>query len=171
MPLKRGYKTKATRARKPRQHGGSNFGDRIKAETKKIGDKVRTDTKKAGDWFKNAGSFFKEHKLLSSGLKGIAEYSPGIVKPIAGFAYGVANQLGYGVMLPGAPSQHGHGIVKTMPYKKVLRGTGMASHRVRGSGVLLPGQRAHTVKRQRIIKADVLHEQSGNGRIVGNRLY
>jgi hypothetical protein len=51
MPLKRGYKTKATRARKPRQHGGSKLGDRIKA-----------NTKKTGDWFKKAGSFIKEHK-------------------------------------------------------------------------------------------------------------
>ena len=171
MPSKKTYKTKATRARKPRQLGGSKLGDRIRADTKKIGDKVRTDTKKAGDWFKKAGAYIKEHKLVSAGLKGVAEYAPGVVKPIAGFAYGVANQLGYGVTLPGAPSQHGNGIVKTMPYKQVLRGTGMASHRVRGSGVLLAGQRAHTVKRQRIIKADVLHEQAGNGHIVGNRLY
>jgi len=173
MPLKKNYKTKTTRVRKPRQIGGSKFGDKLRADTKKIGDKVRTDTKKAGDWFKKAGAFIKEHKLLSSGLKGIAEYSPGIVKPIAGFAYGVANQLGYGVTLPGAPSQHGGGIVKykTMPHRPVLRGTGLASGGMKGSGVLLAGQRAHTVKRQRIVKADVLHEQAGSGRIVGNRLY
>ncbi len=111
------------------------------------------------------------HKLLSSGLKGVAEYAPGALKPIAGFAYGVANQLGYGVTLPGASSQHGTGLVKTMQYKPVLRRTGMASNRVRGSGVLSPGQRAHTVKRRRIIKPDVLHEQVGNGRIIGNKLY
>ena len=160
MPLKRTYKTKATRARKPRQLGGS-----------KLGDKIRADTKKAGDWFKKAGAYIKEHKLLSSGLKGVAEYAPGALKPIAGFAYGVANQLGYGVTLPGAPSQHGNGIVKTMPHRPVLRGTGLASGGMKGSGVLLAGQRAHTVKRQRIIKPDILHEQTGNGRIVGNRLY
>ena len=173
MPLKRGYKTKATRARKPKQLGGSKFGDKIKADTKKFGDKVRTDTKKAGDWMKKAGAYIKEHKLVSAGLKGVAEYAPGALKPIAGFAYGVANQLGYGVTLPGAPSQHGNGIVKykTMPHRPVLRGTGLASGGMKGSGVLLAGQRAHTVKRQRIIKADVLHEQTGNGRIIGNKLY
>ena len=171
MPLKRTYKTKATRARKPRQLGGSKFGDKIRADTKKFGDKVRTDAKKAGDWFKKAGKFIKDSKLLSSGLKGVAEFAPGIVKPIAGFAYGVTNQLGYGVTLPGAPSQHGNGIVQTMPYKRVLRGTGMASHGMRGSGVLLPGQKAHTVKRQRIVKPDLIHEQVGNGRIIGNKLY
>ena len=55
MPLKRNYKTKA-RARKPKIAGGSKFGDKIKA-----------GTKKAGDWMKKAGKFIKEHKLLSAG--------------------------------------------------------------------------------------------------------
>ncbi len=58
-----------------------------------------------------AGAFIKEHKLLSAALKGIAEYSPVIVKPIAGFAYGVTHQLGYGITLPGASSQ-GRGLIK-----------------------------------------------------------
>ena len=113
----------------------------------------------------------KDKKLISSGIRAAAPFLPSVGKPIAGFVSGVVDQLGYGVTLPGSSSQHGNGIVQTMPYKRVLRGTGMASNRVRGSGVLLPGQRAHTVKRQRIIKPDVLHEQAGRGSIIGNRLY
>ncbi len=103
-------------------------------------------------------------------MKGIAEYSPGIVKPIAGFAYGVANQLGYGINLPGAPSQHGHGLVKTLPYKPLLRGTGL-SRNTKGGGLLLPGQKASTLRRPRIIKPDVIHEVIGSGFHGNNRLY
>ena len=149
MPLQRGYKTKAPRVRKPKIAGGS----------------------KVGDWFKKAGKFIKDKKLLSSGIRAAAPFLPSVGKPIAGFVSGVVDQLGYGVTLPGSSSQHGNGIVQTMPYKRVLRGTGMASHRVRGSGLLLPGQKASTLRRPRIVKADVIHEQVGNGRIVGNKLY
>jgi len=149
MPLKRNYKTKAPRVRKPKIAGGS----------------------KVGDWMKKASKFIKDKKLLSSGIKAAAPFLPSVGKPIAGFVSGVVDQLGYGVTLPGSSSQHGNGIVQTMPYNRVLRGTGMASNGVRGSGVLLPGQKASTLRRPRIGKADVLHEQSGNGKIVGNRLY
>ena len=93
MPLKRTYKTKATRARKPRLHGGSKLGDRIKADTKKFGDKVKAETTKAGDWFKKAGKFIKDKKLLSSGLKAAAPLLPAVGKPLAGFAAGVVDQL------------------------------------------------------------------------------
>ncbi len=149
MPLKRNYKTKAPRVRKPKIAGGS----------------------KAGDWMKKASKFIKDKKLLSSGIKAAAPFLPSVGKPIAGFVSGVVDQLGWGVTLPGSSSQHGNGIVQTMPYKRVLRGTGLASNRVRGGGVLLPGQRAHTVKRQRIVKADVLDEQIGSGFHGNNRLY
>jgi hypothetical protein len=81
-------------------------------------------------------------------------------------AYGVANQLGYGITLPGASSQHGNGLVKTMPYKKVLRGTGL-SRNTKGGGLLLAGEKTPR-RRPRIIKADVLHEQVGNGKMVGS---
>ena len=93
MPSKKPYKPKATRVRKPKQHGGSKLGDKLRAETKKIGDKVKAETTKAGDWFKKAGKFIKDKKLLSSGLKAAAPLLPAVGKPLAGFAAGVVDQL------------------------------------------------------------------------------
>ena len=148
MPPKKTYKTKAIRTRKPKQTGKG----------------------KITDWFKRAGKFIKDKKLNSAGLRGVSTFMPGVLKPISAFAAGVADQLGYGVTLPGAPSQHGGSMMRTLPYRPIYSGTGL-SRRVHGSGLLLAGQKANTLRRSRIIKADVLHEQIGSGRIVGNKLY
>ena len=148
MPLKKTYKTKAIRTRKPKQKGNG----------------------KITDWLKRAGKFIKDKKLISAGLRGVSTVLPGVLKPISAFAAGVADQLGFGINLPGAPSQHGGGMMRTLPYRPICKGTGL-SRRVQGSGILLPGQKANTLRRPRIIKADVLHEQIGSGFHGNNRLY
>ena len=147
MPLKKTYKTKAIRTRKPKQTGKG----------------------KITDWLKRAGKFIKDKKLISAGLRGVSTFMPGVLKPISAFAAGVADQLGYGINLPGAPSQHGGGgIMRTLPYRPIIySGTGL-SRRVHGSGVLLPGEKR---RQPRVIRADVIQEQIGSGRIVGNKLY
>ncbi len=55
-----------------------------------------------------------------------------------------------------------------MPHKPVLRGTGL-SRNTKGEGLLLAGEKAPR-RKPRIIKPDVIHEQVGHGKIVGNRL-
>ena len=93
MPLKKTYKTKAIRTRKPKQTGKG----------------------KITDWLKRAGKFIKDKKLISAGLRGVSTVVPGVLKPISAFAAGVADQLGFGVTLPGSSSQHG-GSMRTLPY-------------------------------------------------------
>ena len=91
MPLKKTYKTKAIRTRKPKQTGKG----------------------KITDWFKRAGKFIKDKKLISAGLRGVSTVMPGVFKPIAGFAAGVADQLGFGINLPGAPSGVENSVLRT----------------------------------------------------------
>ena len=60
--------------------------------------------------------------------------------------------------------------MRSLPYRPIFSGTGL-SRKSTGKGLLLPGQKANMLRRPRVIRADVIHEQIGSGRIIGNKLY
>jgi hypothetical protein len=157
-------------------------------------EKVKADFKKAGDWFKKAGKYIKDNKLISVGLKSAAPFAGPIGGPIAGFLSGVAEQTGYGVTLPGDSSQHGNGVLlagqrrtrkrrpRLMPVPMPMPVT-MSRNVFNGSGVLLAGQRrisgngkkSHRNKNaSRIFKPVGVYEVVGKSQtanIIGNKMY
>lgn len=140
-------------------------------------EKVKQDFKKAGDWFKKAGKYIKDNKLISTGLKAAAPFAGPIGGPVAGFLSGVAQQTGYGVTLPGDNSQHGNGVLlagqrrtrkrraRTMPVPMPTPATMGYFNGITGSGVLLAGERSNRMR------GGGMHGSGMRGRSRGSRVY